>query len=51
VRGCKEIADPGTKEETLRFAREEFKRNKGVKDLVGSFSFYRLEKRCWQWEL
>ncbi|KAL2060551.1 hypothetical protein VTL71DRAFT_9192 [Oculimacula yallundae] len=34
VRGCKKISDPGTKAETLRFAREEFVRNKEVKDIT-----------------
>jgi hypothetical protein len=36
VRGSRKIADQGTREETLRFAREEFKRNKNVEDLVCS---------------
>ncbi|TVY28014.1 LYR motif-containing protein, partial [Lachnellula hyalina] len=34
VRGCRNISDEGTREETLRFAREEFRRNKDVRDLV-----------------
>ncbi|TVY50714.1 LYR motif-containing protein 2, partial [Lachnellula cervina] len=34
VRGCRNISDKGTREETLRFAREEFRRNKDVRDLV-----------------
>ncbi|CZR56081.1 uncharacterized protein PAC_05969 [Phialocephala subalpina] len=34
VRGCRRISDPNTKEETLRFARDEFKRNKGVTDIT-----------------
>jgi hypothetical protein len=34
VRGSRKISDAGTRKETLGFAREEFKRNKGVEDLV-----------------
>ncbi|TVY59649.1 LYR motif-containing protein [Lachnellula suecica] len=34
VRGSRKIADQQTKEETLRFAREDFRRNKDVKDLT-----------------
>lgn len=34
VRGCRRISDSNTREETLRFARDEFKRNKEVKDIV-----------------
>lgn len=34
VRGCHKIPDVRTRQETLGFAREEFKRNKGVEDLV-----------------
>lgn len=34
MRGCRNISDKGTREETLRFAREEFRRNKDVRDLV-----------------
>ncbi|CZT05856.1 uncharacterized protein RCO7_03972 [Rhynchosporium graminicola] len=34
VRGCRKINDPSTKGETLRFAREEFVRNRGVEDIT-----------------
>ncbi|PSS15335.1 hypothetical protein M430DRAFT_51942 [Amorphotheca resinae ATCC 22711] len=34
VRGCRKIPDEGTREETLRFAREEFRRNRNVEDLT-----------------
>ncbi|KAG0645502.1 hypothetical protein D0Z07_8731 [Hyphodiscus hymeniophilus] len=34
VRGCRRIADPQTRGETLRFAREEFKRHKHVTDIT-----------------
>lgn len=34
MRGCHKIPDTRTREETLAFAREEFKRNKNVEDLV-----------------
>ncbi|TVY12563.1 LYR motif-containing protein 2 [Lachnellula arida] len=34
VRGCRKISDTGTREETLRFAREEFRRNRDVRDLT-----------------
>jgi hypothetical protein len=34
VRGTRRISDPNTREETLRFAKDEFKRNKEVKDIV-----------------
>ncbi|TVY31306.1 LYR motif-containing protein [Lachnellula subtilissima] len=34
VRGCRNISDEGTREETMRFAREEFRRNKDVRDLT-----------------
>ncbi|KAG4437188.1 hypothetical protein IFR05_007344 [Cadophora sp. M221] len=34
VRGCKKISDPSTRAETLRFSKEEFVRNKSVKDIV-----------------
>ncbi|KAK0113341.1 hypothetical protein ONS96_014207 [Cadophora gregata f. sp. sojae] len=34
VRGCKKISDPSTKAETLRFAKEEFVRNRRVKDIT-----------------
>jgi len=34
VRGSRRIADPNSREEILRFARDEFKRNKEVKDIT-----------------
>lgn len=34
VRGSRRISDPNTREETLRFAKGEFKRNKEVKDIT-----------------
>ncbi|KAF8856012.1 hypothetical protein BDZ45DRAFT_594830 [Acephala macrosclerotiorum] len=34
VRGCRKVSDPNTKEETLRFAREELRRNKGVTNIT-----------------
>ncbi|CZT44811.1 uncharacterized protein RSE6_16161 [Rhynchosporium secalis] len=34
VRGCRKINDPSTRGETLRFAREEFVRNRGVEDIT-----------------
>lgn len=40
LRGCKRIPDPRTKKETVGFAREEFKRNKNVTDLVFIFFLY-----------
>jgi hypothetical protein len=36
VRGSKRIADKNTREETVRFAREEFVRNKDLRDIVCS---------------
>ncbi|KAH8594695.1 hypothetical protein B0O99DRAFT_624435 [Bisporella sp. PMI_857] len=33
VRGCRRIDDPRKREETLGYAREEFKRNKTVEDI------------------
>ena len=37
MRGTKRISDVKTRQETLRFAREEFERNKGVEDIVRSY--------------
>ncbi|CAK7221262.1 hypothetical protein SBRCBS47491_004468 [Sporothrix bragantina] len=34
VRGTRQISDPTTRTETLRFAREEFERHRGVTDLT-----------------
>ncbi|KAH6672496.1 hypothetical protein B0J14DRAFT_74765 [Halenospora varia] len=34
LRGCRQVSDPNTKKETLDFAKEEFRRNKDVKDLT-----------------
>ncbi|KAG9240454.1 hypothetical protein BJ878DRAFT_430266 [Calycina marina] len=34
VRGCKKIEDKSTKQDTLKFAREEFRRNKDVEDIT-----------------
>ena len=34
MRGCRKIPDVRTRTETLNFARDEFKRNKNVDDLV-----------------
>jgi hypothetical protein len=36
VRGTRQIGDPATRAETLRFVREEFERHKDVTDLVGT---------------
>ncbi|CAL3970015.1 unnamed protein product [Diplocarpon coronariae] len=33
IRGCRRISDQNTKAETLQFARDEFRRNKEVKDI------------------
>merc|ERR1711964_374202 len=44
VRGCKKISDPSTKAETLRFAKEEFVRNKEVKDYADTLlDFHRKD--------
>jgi len=34
VRGCHKIEDKNTRAETLKFARDEFERNKEVEDIV-----------------
>ncbi|PVH84090.1 hypothetical protein DL98DRAFT_454187 [Cadophora sp. DSE1049] len=49
VRGCKKISDPSTKAETLRFAKEEFVRNKGVKDITQIR--YLISTGKTQWEI
>lgn len=41
VRGTRQISDPTTRAETLRFARDEFERHREVTDLVrGPFNFW-----------
>lgn len=40
VRGTRQISDPTTRTETLRFAREEFERHREVTDLVCPLSTY-----------
>lgn len=37
VRGCKRIEDPNTRKDTLKFARDEFQRNRNVEDIVCHF--------------
>ncbi|KAM3077995.1 hypothetical protein ACMFMF_004407 [Clarireedia jacksonii] len=39
LRDCKRIPDAQSKAETKRFVREDFERNRGVKDLVSGFIF------------
>lgn len=34
LRGCRQVSDFNTKRETLDFAKEEFRRNKDIKDLT-----------------
>lgn len=49
VRGCRRISDPSTKDETLRFAKDEFRRNKEVKDIVGSsYLAFGLQWKKWR---
>ena len=38
VRGCRRIENQNTREDTLKFAREEFRRNRNVEDIVCQFS-------------
>ncbi|KAK6614629.1 LYR motif-containing protein 2 [Botrytis cinerea] len=39
LRDCRRIPDAGSREETRRFVRDDFERNRGVTDLVGLVSF------------
>lgn len=40
VRGCRRIEDPVTRAETLGFAREEFRRNREVGEIVRCLSLW-----------
>ncbi|KAF7913904.1 uncharacterized protein EAF01_000310 [Botrytis porri] len=43
LRDCRRIPDAGSREETRRFVRDDFERNRGVTDLVGLIPLCLLE--------